>query len=186
MCSFCQDKVYKRKEQVSFRWADHQVPHFYIFKWDEKSDLFCRSLAYFLKQKPTRFFNEWARLFSVKMKNNYSLALVPQSSSPKSLNHAVSLGQVFLKLDYISSVYEVDVRGGSEVPQKQKDKENRLKSEKRDFGALKYRKNWIFVDDVFVTGGTFKAVSESMFTKPRAVFTLFYKPKLKNKGFYDA
>jgi len=142
-------------------------------------------MIYFLKNKRSKFFTEF--IDRLTLKNKWGTAIVPSCSDPGDVNHAKSLALVLMKQNHVSRVLEAGVKRGVQVgQQKQKTKEDRLKSNTVDLSGFRYRKNWIFVDDVLVSGGTFKAISESMFTKPKAVFTLFYKPILNNKGFYDA
>ena len=38
---------------------------------------------------------------------------------------------------------------------------------------------WIFVDDVFVTGSTYKRVKSEFKNKPEMIVTLFYRPLIE-------
>jgi len=187
LCKFCESKIFGEHFELQKR-DEGGVPHYYILKWDKDSDLACRSMIYFLKNKPRVFFERLAHHFkSLNVQIYKGPAVVPPSSNPSKINHAKSLAEAYMKQKTVSGVLTVGlVKEGGVIQQKRKSKIQRLRSNKMNVGAFKHAKNWIFVDDVFVSGGTFKSVSESMFTKPQAIFTLIYKPRLKNKGFYDA
>lgn len=164
------------------------VKHYYLLEWNKNSDLACRSLIYFLKNKPPVFFTDLGKHFKHDFaKLRQGAAVIPSCSDQSKVNHADSLAQALMKLNLVSGVLKVGMIKESSIDQqKRKTKLERLKSNKVDLKGFGYAKDWIFVDDVLVSGGTFKSIFESMFTKPQAIFTLLYKPRLKNKGFYDA
>lgn len=187
LCKFCFNKIFPSDFKLKMR-SEQGIPHYYLFEWNKKSDLACRSLIYFYKNKPTVFFEDSAFLFEVlKDVLSEGPGIVPSCSEEFKINHAQSFGEALVKQKMISRVL---VAGSSEGvrlrQQKKKTRFERLKSNKVDVEMFRCVKRWIFVDDVLVSGGTFKSIFESMFTKPQAVFTLFYKPRLQNKGFYDA
>lgn len=184
LCGFCQNKVDERVKSFHMR-MEGDVPHYYLFSWDKRSKVFCKSLIYFLKNKPEVFFSEWAALLDESFLE-VPLILVPSSDPLKGFNHAKSFAESLVKPKSLSCVIEVGLKAFDAVDQKLKSRFERLRSNKVDLSRFAGNKNWIFVDDILVSGGTYKKVLESMRVKPKAIFTLFYKPYLNNKGFYDA
>jgi len=183
-CRHCFSKIFPEGYKFKQR-LEEGVVHYYLFDWNSKTDLAARAMIYFLKNKKPHVFAELVERFSLDCE--WGTAIVPSCSNPNDVNHAASVARVLLKQNTVSRVLEAGVKRGALVnQQKRKTRRDRLKSNTVDLGDSRKIKSWIFVDDVLVSGGTFKAISASMFTKPKAIFTLFYKPILNNKGFYDA
>ena len=186
-CSHCADQLLKTDLSIKKRLESGSTPHYYLFEWNDDSDLAAKSILYFLKHKPSHHFMELIESVPRAFPFKGVKAVVPPSSSKGRHNHAKSLSEALMKQKAVSSVFEVEVKEGAlNSPQKLKSKEQRMSSNVLDLNKVSSIKNWVFVDDVFVSGGTFKSISESIFTKPEAIFTLFYKPRLKNKGFYGS
>jgi len=186
-CSYCMRKIFAKPVKLKER-CHQGVKHFYLFDWNSESDLASRSVIYFLKNRPASFFEEFLNyVYCFDVSNELISAVVPSCSQEKVVNHAESLAKAMKKQKMISCVYTAKMRKKvGVVEQKRKSKVERLKSNTFDVTGFKCLKSWIFVDDVLVSGGTFKSISEVMFTNPKAIFTLFYRPQLKNRGFYDA
>lgn len=99
--------------------------------------------------------------------------LVCPVSNRKGFDHAKSLSMAFWKLFEVSRVLPVRLNNGE--PQKYK----KTRGERLGLVNSKVKEagNWVFVDDVFVTGATCYKISETMGSKPKVVLTLLYKEK---------
>ncbi|MGH1467492.1 MAG: hypothetical protein ACRBBP_01240 [Bdellovibrionales bacterium] len=177
LCLFCESKVNARPTPYFLRF-ERDVPHYYLFKWTPKTDGFCRRLAYFLKNRRSEDFLKWALMFSPQMAPvGIRQAFVPKCSSEKGVNHAKEFALSLKKLLGFKCVLEVGAFLG---PQKQRTRGERAEAFKRSvFKKRKVRKldcSWVFVDDVFVTGGTYKRVGSEFKEAPEMIVTLFYRP----------
>lgn len=174
ICSYCKKEVEEKEELLHKRFHEG-VPHYYLFEWSEESDHFCKRVAYFLKNKEPGYFREWVSYFGSEIEDSaVSALLAPKSTSRHKLNHAHSLSLELQKLFIYSSVIEVELL--DKGPQKRKTKKERLLKDcySRPENHL-LDSNWVFVDDVFVTGGTYERVKESVGSNPEFIVTLFYR-----------
>ena len=174
LCSYCKKQV-EEKEVVFHRRLHEGVPHYYLFEWNEDSDHFCKRAAYFLKNKGPGYFKEWLSYFGSEVENKaISAILAPKSASEQRVNHAQSLSVSLQKLFPYSCVIEVEV--GGEGQQKRKTRKERLaKSSSSGFGNHLLDSQWVFADDVFVTGGTYERVKAQVGSEPECIVTLFYR-----------
>lgn len=177
LCLYCYKKVIFRESTYSLRY-ENGVPHYYLFTWTLQADAFCRRLVYFLKNKKVEFFKEWTGYFPAQINYKASrVGVVPMSSSKGKVNHAEELAVSLKKLMGLSCVLEVV--SGDGVAQKRRTRKERL----RPHGGrpLGLDCKWIFIDDVFVTGGTYNRVKSKMGTSPEAIITLFYRPLMERE-----
>lgn len=177
LCKFCDDKVSLRAAPYSLR-LEGDVKHYYLFEWTKESDHFCRRLAYFLKNRPQLDFKEWSFYLPSHLKSvRPRIAVVPAASSRAKFNHAQEFAKSLEKLLSLSCVLEIE---GGFTPQKCKTRGERLTewSLPRNSG-IKLDENWVFIDDVFVTGGTYNRVRAEVGTTPEIILTLFYKPLME-------
>ena len=166
-CSYCSSNI--KKAQLKIRLKEG-VFHYFLFNWSVQNDLFCRTLVYGLKRKKMTHFSELAASFNLKklIKNNI---LVCPSKDHKVSDHAASFSYALEKLFGCRGVLRVG--GLGDCPQKQKKtRSERLKGAESLSTPIG---DWLFVDDVFVTGGTCYKISGFMGSKPKAIITLFYK-----------
>ncbi len=176
LCSQCLGKVKSKETLVHRRFHEEGVPHYFLFEWGEESDYFCKRVVYFLKNKSERYFRSWAQHFGAEMQNReVSGILVPQSGEAGD-NHALSFAQNLQKLYPNSCVIEVELSGDG--PQKRKTRKERRSFKRCVVSQLSSDlkdSNWVFVDDVFVTGSTYETIRCEMGAPPKSIVTLFYR-----------
>lgn len=159
---------------------DKGVPHHYLFSWSKKNDSLCRRLAYFLKRKPSTHFLELASIMNLPKKCLLSETLVvPRAHESKRLNHAQSLAEALMKLYSFQSVISLYTRQIGPQKRKKSRKERLEGPEESEIlsGVLVEKGEWVFVDDVLVTGATCYKISRRLGSKPGQIITLFYKEK---------
>jgi predicted amidophosphoribosyltransferase len=168
-CDHCSDQISKIK--VKKRSHD-QSEHFYLFSWSQKNDLFCRSLVYSLKRRPLSHFLFLASLFS-QVKDRLKYDLICPVGGSKGPDHAQSFALALMKLFGAKSV--IPLKPGFSNQQKLK----RTRFERLAPLDCKFlpRGDWLFVDDVFVTGATCYKISEQVKARPSVILSLFYKEK---------
>ncbi len=107
-------------------------------------------------------------------------AFVPKRSSKGGLNHAEEFALSLKKLFGFRSVLEIGEGSGS---QKRRTRKERVLELKRSVFKNRISRRldcpWIFVDDVFVTGSTYKRVKSEFKNKPEMIVTLFYRPLIE-------
>ncbi len=184
LCGVCHEKVDMRMAPYSLR-LEKGVKHYYLFEWSRESDFFCRRLAYFLKKKRQSQFREWSSYFPIQLRGEKSrVAVVPASSSLGKRNHAKEFAESLEKLLGLSCVLEVGSKQG--LPQKQKTRFERLRAPEGPEGGIELDESWIFIDDVFVTGGTYNRVKSVVGKTPELILTLFYRPIVEEREEEDA
>ena len=168
-CDVCTFKINKTKFKKR---KDKLSNHYYLFSWSKENDFFCRTLAYSLKNQPSSHFILLASLFAPVRGFLDSLLVCPDSAK-KGPNHAESLSLALKGLFSSSGVLPVKaLKNGS-----QKYKRTRNERFKTVQTFVESVGNWIFVDDVFVTGATCYKISEKLGTKPKLIVTLIYREK---------
>ena len=171
-CRFCKSKLNPFIKKPKSR-MQGSVRHHYLFSWNSQNDLLCRSIVYFLKEKPETFFSYFSKNYKYLKLLNKTAFICPHSN--RRINHAKSLAESFSKLFESSSVYEVESVTDDSSPQKTLKKRERMERLKRKIYPSQPISEWVFVDDVLVTGSTYYTLYESIGRKPQAIFTLFYK-----------
>lgn len=176
LCSFCQKKVEEKIPLIHKRYQNGR-PHYYLFRWSKESEHFCRRLIYFLKNSPEGHFGEWAKFFyHLQVDTGGEQAITPKSSKTLKNNHGASFAKALMKQNIFLSVLEVDVgnKGGKEQKQKtRKERRQRLEQRQKSFNL---KENWIFVDDILVTGSTYDICAKACGKEAKALITLFYRP----------
>lgn len=176
LCGVCDTRVDLRVAPYSLR-LEGGVRHYYLFEWTKESDLFCRRLVYFLKNKRKSQFIEWSSYFPVRLRGGEARAsVVPASSTRGVVNHAKEFAESLEKLLGLTCVIEVG--GNRNGPQKQKTRLERLRGPVEGLGRVRLDEGWIFIDDVFVTGGTYNKVKSVVGKPPDIILTLFYRPMI--------
>jgi predicted amidophosphoribosyltransferase len=174
LCHHCFKKYEERLPQYYTRDEDG-VEHIYLLRWDSDTDIFCKSLVYVLKNKDSSHFAPFLQnLTPFLCQDPYRLAVVPAGSSKWRKNHATEFASCLEKLLSINCV--IEMRRDKGAPQKSKTRFERLQSSCTDMRKSFFDSEWVFVDDVFVTGGTYKKALRFAGKKPEAIFTLIYKP----------
>ena len=186
-CILCQGLIYKSetifcknclsnltKIKVKKRKFKEPIDHYYLLPWTKENDFLCRTLIYSLKKKPMSHFLTLASLFhSLKIFETKPILACPISSK-SGPDHARSFSLALEKLFGCLGVLPIRVQKDGR-PQKYKKTRNErfsiVNNQVKDVG------NWIFIDDVFVTGATCYKVSENIGTRPRVVLTLLYREK---------
>ena len=172
LCKFCESKLCHLIAEPKMR-MQGSVEHHYIFNWNSQNDLLCRRLIYYLKEKPESFFNMFAIRYKYLNLIDKTVFACPHSN--RKMNHAQSLSQAISKLFKGSSVYEVETVIDTDMPQKRLKRKERMEKLKRKIYPSAPISNWVFVDDVLVTGSTYYTLYESIGRKPQVILTLFYK-----------
>ncbi len=178
ICGYCENKIGSRKKAYFLRYEE-KVPHYYLFEWNLETDFFCRKLVCFLKHQKVDKFKEWTYLFPSQISFIGSrVAFVPKSSSQKTLNHAKELALSLKKLLNLKSILEIDETFEA---QKKKTRINRLKVKKNFKKKIRLDYQWVFIDDVFVTGATYGRIKSEIENLPEMIVTLFYKSLIKGE-----
>lgn len=171
-CGYCDQKIKSKSPKVHLRF-EQNIPHFYLFRWNEESHAFCHSLVYFLKNKDENYFNYFSSIFKEADLNisSFDTMICPTNSKPQKPNHSLSLGKSLAKQIGGKIVIELEV---NDKEQKKLSKKERNKAQKKlSFPRVK---KWIFIDDILVSGATFGKVLTASPYKPKFILTLAYKP----------
>jgi len=169
-CTFC--RLNLNEKELQFR-VDNGVPHYYLYSWSIQTDGFCRKLAYSLKNKPSSHFIDLSVKFSDIFEPGNNRLVVPAGVKNK-LNHSKSFAEILMKLYPFKGV--LSVKTGSKGSQKlKKSRQERFDSLSGVFSGS--QGDWVFVDDVFVTGATCYKIAQKLRSKPSLILTLFYKEK---------
>ena len=171
-CNFCERKLEALIKQPKAR-MQGKVKHYYLFKWGSSNDQLCRRLIYHLKEKPEAFFRFFGKRYNHLKLLDKTVFICPFSK--RKMNHAKSFASTLMKLYLDSSVYEVEAASEAIQPQKRLKRKDRLQKLKGKIYPSLPISNWVFVDDVLVTGSTYYSIYESVGRKPQALFTIFYK-----------
>ena len=168
-CSYCFSKI--KKENIKVR-EDRGFKHIYLFSWSTKNDSLCRKIVYSLKKKPSEHFDQLTPLFAPYV-GILDWPLICPKSKIGCLNHAESMAQSFKKLFSFSGVSTIE----TPLSGFQKRKKTRFERFQELKSTVMASGNWVFVDDVFVTGATCYKIAEQVGTRPKLALTLFYKEK---------
>ncbi len=178
ICTYCQNKVESRRKTYFLRYEE-KIPHYYLFQWNLETDFFCRKLAYFLKHQEAEKFHQWTSLFPAKINSiEPRRAFVPKSSSKGALNHAKEFALSLKNPLELRSVVEI---GESLGAQKRKTRIERLKVKRSFKKKILLDCQWVFIDDVFVTGATYHRVRSEIKSLPEMIITLFYRPLIERE-----
>lgn len=168
-----------------------------LFVWNQETDIWVRPLVYGLKGgDPKNAYNKLAEMLTYELLKTYSLddlyVFIPApASSGLSYDHASVLSHCLADL-WKGEVFQPFKKSESTQLQKRLSKSQRRKKsvEIVDPKFFKYLKllekesyNIVFVDDVYTTGSTCRAVLKNFYPLSKLhSWTIFYKAMLKKKN----